>query len=118
MKDRIVLNGTGTHYFLADREVSEESYRAVYPLPPTGTGSFSGCNASCWPLVSTALAVHPDQVKEATLDAVRKGVPTDFQKDGRPRFTDRAHRAAYCRAYGFYDRDAGYSDAQRGGFRG
>lgn len=62
---------------------------------------------------SEALAVHPNQRKEATENARKQGVPTEFDKQGRPIFMDRAHRRAYCRAYGFYDRDAGYADAQR-----
>lgn len=59
---------------------------------------------------SVALAVHPSQVKEATEDATAKGVPTDFTEDGRPVFRDRDHRRRYHKAYGFYDRDAGYGD--------
>ena len=60
---------------------------------------------------SVALAVHPSQVQEAAADAAAKGVPTDFAPDGRPEFRDRKHRASYMRAYGFFDRDAGYGDA-------
>lgn len=61
---------------------------------------------------SIALAVHPDQVEEATKDAVARGVPTEFTADGRPILTDRNHRKQYMKAYGYFDRDAGYGDAQ------
>ncbi len=67
-----------------------------------------------WPMKSIALAVHPKQVKEAIESARKRGVPTDFTSDGRPVFTDRAHYNAYMRAYHFYNRDAGYSDAAPG----
>lgn len=67
---------------------------------------------------SDALAVHPNQIKEATEDARKKGVPTDFSEDGRPIFTSRRHLRDYCVAYGFYNRGAGYSDAQPNSFKG
>jgi hypothetical protein len=60
---------------------------------------------------SVALAVHPDQRGEATDDAAKRGVPTAFTDDGRPVFESREHRKKYMRAYGYYDRDAGYGDA-------
>ncbi len=63
-------------------------------------------------LKSVALAVHPDQVAEACADAEAKGVPTNFTADGCPEFRDRDHRKRYLQAYGFFDRDAGYGDAQ------
>ncbi len=69
------------------------------------------------PLVSDALAVHPRQIAEARADAAKKGVPTDFMPDGRPILRTRQHRAAYLKAYGFFDRSAGYGDPADGSFR-
>ena len=66
------------------------------------------------PVHSDALAVHPKQIGEAVEDARRKGVPTDFDRSGRPIFGDRDHKKRYCQAYGFYDRSGGYGDAQTG----
>ncbi len=63
-----------------------------------------------WPMVSDAAAVHPSQAKEATEDAAKKGVPTEFTKGGRPIFTSQGHRAAYCKAYGYRDRNGSYGD--------
>ncbi len=61
-------------------------------------------------LHSDALAVHPDQISDAEKDAAVKGVQTDFDKEGRPIFRSRQHRSKYLRAYGYYDKDAGYGD--------
>lgn len=61
-------------------------------------------------MVSDACAVHPSQVAEAHADARAKGVPTEFTKGGRPIFRDQAHRAAYCKAYGYRDRNGSYRD--------
>ena len=71
-----------------------------------------------WPLESEALAVHPDEVVEAAADASKRGVPTDFNRaTGAPVFTSASHRRAYCRAYGFFDKNAGFSDPTPGGRR-
>lgn len=70
------------------------------------------------PVLSDALAVHPKQVKEAIEDARKRGVPTEFAPDGRPLIRSRQHRNAYLRAYGFHDRDAGYSDPAPGNWKG
>jgi len=67
----------------------------------------------CWPLHSEALAVHPEQIEEANEICRAKGVPTDHDADGCPILNDRDHRRRYCQAFGFFDRDAGYGDAQR-----
>lgn len=116
MKGRHVFgeHGKPDQYFLDGKEVTRAEYDAAFPDKPIG-GS-----APCFfkPIVSDALAVHPRQVKEATEDARRKGVPTDFQPDGRPIFRTRQHRSEYLRRYGFYDRQAGYGDPAPGSFKG
>ena len=66
-----------------------------------------------WPMLSDAAGVSPDQVGEATRHSREIGIPTEFSRDGRAVFTDRAHRKKYCEAVGLYDRNGGYSDPQR-----
>ncbi len=67
-----------------------------------------------WPMKSEAMAVHPDQVGEAHADAVKRGVPTEFDKSGCPIFTSPGHRKRFCEAYGAYDRNGSYGDPRRG----
>lgn len=62
------------------------------------------------PKLSEALGVHPTQVQEAMDDARKRGVPTDFTRDGRAVITSRAHQKALCRAYGFTNKDGCYGD--------
>ena len=62
------------------------------------------------PKASMAMKVHPKQVREATEDAIRKGCPTEFNKDGCPLFTSRKHQARYIKLYGFRNNDASYGD--------
>lgn len=60
------------------------------------------------PVISDALAVHPNQVQEAEASAKKKGVPTEFLADGRPVIRSKEHKRAYCKAYGFLRRDEFY----------
>jgi hypothetical protein len=110
MKGRII----GKRFYVENKEVTEAEFWEAFPPQPLG----SGAALFGWkPLVSDALAVHPRQVQEAIADAAKKGVPTEFQKDGRPILRSREHRKAYMKAYGFFDKAAGYGDAQPGSFR-
>lgn len=96
-------------YWIDGQQVSKEAFDAAFPpvrSEPGDTAAFFGWK----PIVSDALAVHPDQVTEAVQDAKQKGVPTEFLPDGRPILTSRSHRKAYLKAYGFHDRSGGYGD--------
>jgi hypothetical protein len=114
MTGRIVGNGKSARYYIDGKQVTKRAFDAAFPDKPIGTGA----GLLGWkPLVSDALAVHPNQVKEAIDDARAKGVSVDFKEDGRPVFTSRQQRKEYCKAYGFYDRNAGYGDQADGGPR-
>lgn len=109
MRGKIV----GNRYYLEGREVTHDEFWAAFPEP--ASGGRAGDSFVGWkPLASDALAVHGAQVKEATEDSAKKGVPTEFLKDGRPVFRSREHRKKYMQAYGFFDRSAGYGDAADG----
>ena len=88
MRGKVTWDNSGkAHYYLNGEEVTEARFRRAFPEqgPGDGSGLFG------WkPLVSDALAVHPAQVKEAVENSRIKGVPTDFQEDGRPIFRTRA----------------------------
>lgn len=65
-----------------------------------------GTMTNGWPLKSEALAVHPKQRAEAEADARKKGVPTEFDRAGRPVFRDRGHRKKYLKAYCVVDKNS------------
>jgi hypothetical protein len=112
---KIVGSGANKTYFVDGKEVTEAEFWAAAPV----VQEFSGDSLIGWkPIESDALGVHPSQINEAREDAIKKGVPTDFTPTGEPILRTREHRKKYMQAYGFYDRDAGYGDAQRGSFRG
>lgn len=111
MKGVIRGHAPNKTYWIDGEQVSKAEFDEAFPDKPLG----GSAGLIGWkPLHSEALAVHPDQIVEASEDAVKKGVPTAFDSEGRPIFTSRQHRTQYCRAYGFHDRQAGYGDAQRG----
>lgn len=67
-----------------------------------------------WPVHSDAAGVHPDDAPAAQAESTRRGVPTEFHPEtGCAIFRSRGHRTKYCRAFGYFDRDGGYRDAQR-----
>lgn len=101
----------GNRYFLDNREVTKPEFDAAFPDRSLTDGDFGGLTGkSTRPKLSDALAVHPKQVKEATEDATRKRVPTEFAADGRAIIRSRAHQKAYIRKYGWHNKDGGYGD--------
>ncbi len=116
MKAIIVGFGEKTKYFIdfgglkGRVQVDEAVFVQHFPDHKIGDGSgLIGFK----PQACEMLAVHPDQITEATDNAKLKGVPTAFDGLGRPVFTSRAHRKEYMEKYGFFDRSGGYSDARR-----
>ena len=70
---------------------------------------------SNYPMASEALAVNPEDIGRQKAEDRRRGVrDTDYDKAGRPIFTGSRHRREYCEAQGFFDRNGGYGDPQRG----
>lgn len=99
----------GSRYYVDGREVTREEFDRAFPDQDLAAAPGTD-RPGCWPMTSEAAAVHPKQVVEATRGAAERGVPTHFDRLGRPVFTSRAHRKAYLKAYGFRDNNGGYGD--------
>lgn len=115
MIGKIRGHGDKTSWWIDGREVSQAEFEEHFP-PACSLESVGTCGSSLVgfkAIHSDALGVHPKQITEARESAIKKGVPTEFDKKGRPIFTSRLHRKRYCEAYGYFDRDGGYGDAQR-----
>jgi hypothetical protein len=106
--DRIVVNSTGTHFYLDDKEVTEKAYRKRYPPPPDEHFELNGQTGDSkgWPIASDAISVHPNQRKEHERMCQDKKVPTETTPDGRVIFRDRQHRKNYMREFGYIDRNS------------
>jgi len=50
-------------------------------------------------------AVHPKDIKAAEEHAKKNGVPTYFDKHGRPHFTSMRHQANYLGLIGMHNKD-------------
>lgn len=66
--------------------------------------------SKCWPMLSEAMAVHPDQIEEARARNRRHGVNVDYTKDGRAILNDRGQRRDLMKLEGFHDKHGGYGD--------
>lgn len=50
-------------------------------------------------------AVHPKDVSAAEEHAKKNGIPTYFDKHGRPQYTSARHQAQYLRLIGMHNKD-------------
>lgn len=107
--NRVIYGHGGNRtYFINDMEVTEAEWHARFPsriedLLAQGVSTKS-MTPGKWPIASEALAVHKDQIPEAIETAKQKGVPTTFDKDGRPLMTSPEHFQQYANAHGFKHR--------------
>lgn len=104
-----IVYGKPIRYLVDDVEVTKEDFDAAFPAKDFSKGP-AFTQATGWPKESSAAGVHPDQVQEAMVESAKRGVPTEYNKKGRPIMRDRAHRRAYNKAHGFRDNDGGYGD--------
>ena len=115
-----IVYGKPIRYFIDGVEVSKKKAARRFPSRFTGAGLKKGdallesTRPACWPFAAElALERMADQKVESEQDAAAKGVPTEFARTEfgcAPVFRDRGHRNQYLKAYGLYDRGAGYGD--------
>lgn len=96
-------------YTLDGAEVSKKEFDRA--TKPKRCGVAMTAPAGNWPVLSDAAGVDPTQIREASENAKKYGVPTEFNREtGQAIFTSPGHRKAYCRLYGLADNNAGYGD--------
>ena len=120
MKGKIVGEGKKRKYYLDGEEVTKARFDRAFP-PKEEDGDDLNISTS-WkkPIHSEALSVHPRLRAQAMEIAAKRGVPTEFDKKGRPVFTSRKHRRDYLRIRTMrdssgnesrcHDNDGGYGD--------
>lgn len=57
---------------------------------------------------SDAASIDPRDANKFRAFDQKMGVPTEYDKMGRPKFTSQRHRAGYLKAHGMFDKDGGY----------
>lgn len=105
MRDQAVVRKDGTHYYLSGREVTKEKYEEYYP-PMKMDGGFPAMNGWSKPMLSDAMAVHPEQIEEARERDKKHGVPTDYTADGRPILHSEDHKRRLMKSLGYHDRNS------------
>ena len=110
IRDKKTLSDSGEwvttpEYLLDGQVVSKETFDAAFPDREMDAGFGVGSLHSGWPIKSDAMGVHPKQIKEAAEHARKRGVPTDFDKSGRPLFRDRSHQRAYLKTQRCHNND-------------
>lgn len=89
---------------LPDRRWARRDIMAEHQRRGNGRQNLGGQ----YPLVCTALGVHPDEIPESQQFDSRHGVPTEYTPDGDPIMRDKSHYYKYRKVHGFIDR-AGYT---------
>lgn len=102
-------DGTQATYFLDGVEVTKDEYDKKFPDKPLGVPLIA--SPAIWQgFESLALAVHPDQVAEATKRNQRHGCSVTYKEDGTAVIPDRAERKKVMKLDGLHDREGGYGD--------
>jgi hypothetical protein len=65
-----------------------------------------GLQPKGWPLVSTAMGVHPDQIPEAQTRAKRHGINVTYGRDGNVTIPDAGERKKLMKLDRLIDKDA------------
>jgi hypothetical protein len=116
MSKATIIYGRKNRYLIDGKEVTRAEFDRAFPtkiqdLLDSGIVP-DGHRSQCWPQASRALGVHPSQVNDQMAHAKKMGVPTSFDKTGKPIFTSRGHRAEYLKHVDQrrVDYDGGYGD--------
>lgn len=108
---KVVYGSDGSaRYFVGADEVTKEVFDERFPTKPLGVPMLGNNTPACWPMVSEALAVHPDQAREANERNARHGVAARYDGEGMCHIPDRSDRAKLLKLEGFHDNHGGYGD--------
>lgn len=96
--------GAPDRYYLDGVEVSQQKYESA--TTPKEIGCPMGGQPYVRPILSDAMAVHPDQIESAMEKNYKDGVPTNYMPDGRPIITSHQHQKALAKSYRYFNKDS------------
>ena len=79
--------------------------RTEFNKNPKGAGNIRRSYESRQVIKSDGAGVHPKDRKAAEEHAKRNGIPTHFDRQGRPHFTSLRHQTDYLRKIGLHNKD-------------
>lgn len=88
---------------------------SVVLYEPVGVHAKRGAAATTrtWVMKSDAMGINPDQRLDAMKADEQLGIKIEYDEAGRAVFRSPNQYKRYCEAHGFFDRNAGYSGAQK-----
>lgn len=95
-------------FYIDGKRVSRRQYRKAFPDQTPGARALRG--GAGYPKKSVALAVHPDQVKEANDRNERAGIACRYDAEGTCEIPSRAEQKKLVKLEGFVNKDGGYGD--------
>jgi len=115
MTGRIVFGKDRLRFYLDGKEVEEKEFREAFPDRSDDSASSGPISLSAVPVMhSDAMAVPVKRIAEHIELAKKHGVPTEFDKHGRPIFTSRDHQRRYAQIHGFVNKDDNWSGKPTG----
>lgn len=94
----------------SDDDIWRDAYRHKVTPPWEDEPTENRRSIARWPYASETMAVDVGEISIAQEKLRRHGVTTEYDKLGRPILRDAAHRKAHAKVFGYYDRNASYSD--------
>lgn len=86
-----------------DGKIEHEGMTLTRDIVAEHQNTVPGCAG--WPIWSDAAAVHPSDVPNTDAQLKSRGVNVSFDRHGRPKFENAAHRRSYLRAMKLHDRN-------------
>lgn len=111
MKYRIVGHGEKTRYYIGEHQVTKKEFDVALPNKKMAHGG--KCSLTGWakPILSDAMAVHPEQIPEVMERNKKHGIFVEYEGEyGRPILRSRKQRRDLMQISGFHDNNAGYGD--------
>jgi len=107
---RIIGSGDKTRYVIDGKEVTKEVFNMAFPDKPLDF-SRGASSVTLWnkPVVSNALACHPDQIPEIMERNRKAGVNIDYNSEGQPILRSSRDKLNLMRVENCHDRDGAYS---------
>lgn len=110
MTFRIIGSGNKTRYLIDNKEVSKKEFDRACPDKPLDF-SRGASSVTLWskPVLSNALACHPDQIPEVMERNRKAGVNVDYTSEGQPILRSSRDKLNLMRLEKCHDRDGAYT---------
>lgn len=110
MRGRIIGMGDKARYLIDGKEVSKADFLIQFPDKPLNLSGGAGITAWNKPILSNAMACHPDQIPEMMERNRAHGVFVEYNSEGQPILRSRGDRRNLMAVEQLFDKHGGYGD--------